>query len=131
MPDSKNQQILALAYDLFEDAEMSRTSVDAMVLKATRLARLAEDDEALKWLYHERVGYISTDPICIKYLDLTTRWIDVEKEQAYFAGIAIHEASAEATKEQLEVLKKFVPSGDYALIRHESSNNKLRCSPTT
>jgi hypothetical protein len=46
MPGSKNQQIPALAYDLLEDAEMSRTSVDAMVLKATRLACLAEDDEA-------------------------------------------------------------------------------------
>jgi hypothetical protein len=115
MTDSKTQQISALALELLEDAEMSRTSVDAMVLKASRLARLTEDAEAMQWLSHERLGYNATDPISIKYLNSTARWIDVKNDKAYFAGIAVQEASAEGTHQQFEVLKKLVPSGNYAL----------------
>jgi hypothetical protein len=36
--NTKNEQIAALAFEVLEDAEMSRTSVESLVLKASRLA---------------------------------------------------------------------------------------------
>jgi hypothetical protein len=41
---SKSDQITALALEILEDAEMLRTSVEALVMKASRLARLVDDE---------------------------------------------------------------------------------------
>jgi hypothetical protein len=54
---SKTAQITALALEILEDAEMSRGSVEALVLKASRLARLVDDEETIAWLTLERLGY--------------------------------------------------------------------------
>jgi AbiTii len=51
---SKSDQITTLALEILEDAEMSRTSVVALVMKASRLARLVDDEEAIQWLSYER-----------------------------------------------------------------------------
>jgi hypothetical protein len=50
MPTPKNDQITALALEVLKDAEMSRTSLESLVLKASRLARLVEDEETIEEL---------------------------------------------------------------------------------
>src|SRR5579864_3059906 len=113
----KSEQITALALEILEDAEMSRTSVEALVMKASRLARLADDKEAITWLYYERFGYNDSDEISVKYLGLTARWIDIPKKQAYYAATLTHEAIIEAERQKMDVAKAFVPSGEYASMQ--------------
>jgi hypothetical protein len=111
---TKNDQIAALALEVLEDAEMSRGSVESLILKASRLARLVGDEEVATWLYHEVHGYNASSEVCLKYLGLTSRWIDVEANKAYFAGLTVHEALLDSCKEEMEVVKRFVPSGQYS-----------------
>src|SRR5208337_47630 len=120
MTDSNQKQIIALALEVLEDAEMSRTSVESMVLKAARLARLVGDEEAETWLWHERYGYEDHSPLSLKYLGLTNRWIDVATKQAYFAGLVVHETCLNTHKEELEIVKRFIPSGNWAASQYET-----------
>jgi hypothetical protein len=68
MAVSKTDQITALALEVLEDAEMSRTSAEALVMKASRLARLVDDEEAMRWLGYERLGYQPTGETSVKYI---------------------------------------------------------------
>jgi hypothetical protein len=101
---TKNEQITALALEVLEDAEMSRTSVESLVLKASRLARLVGDEECQTWLWHERHGYNDMDEVSLKYLELTSRWIDVPTKTAYFGSITVQEGMIESQNEELENL---------------------------
>jgi hypothetical protein len=121
---SKNDQIIALALELLEDAEMSRISVDAMVMKASRLARLAGDAEAELWLYYERHNYSDSEEISLKYLRLTQRWLDEPAKKAYFAGVAVHESVFQLNRDQLEIVKGFVPSGQWAAGQFQTQQQK-------
>jgi hypothetical protein len=120
IPMTKNEQITALALEVLEDTEMSRTSVESLVLKASRLARLVDDEESQLWLWHERHGYDNTGKVSLKYLGLTNRWIDVSEKTGYFAPINSHEAMIESLKEQLDIVKKYVPSGTYSGLQLKS-----------
>jgi hypothetical protein len=128
---SKTDQITALALEILEDAEMSRTSVESMVLKTSRLARLVDDEETLQWLWHERHGYNDSTELSLKYLGITSRWIDIKAKTAYFAGIVVHESLIQAQQEQLEVVKRFVPSGDFAAFQFQDQQDKARQITTT
>jgi hypothetical protein len=125
MAVSKGDHITALALELLEDAELSRISVDSMVLKASRLARLVGDQEAQEWLWYERHNYDDHDPTALKYLALTERWIDVAGKKAFFAGIAVQEATLDAFKQQLDAVKAFVPSGPYAQMQLNEQRSKI------
>jgi hypothetical protein len=117
MPVSKTDQITALALEVLEDAEMSRTSVETLVLKASRLARLVDDEEAIRWLQCERFGYNNRDDVSIKYLRLTDRWIDVHTKEAYYGSTVMQESVVITQKEQLDVVKKYLPSGDWVWVQ--------------
>jgi hypothetical protein len=121
---TKNDQIAALALEVLEDAEMSRGSVESLILKASRLARLVEDEEAAAWLYHEVHGYNDSSEVCLKYLGLTNRWIDVEARKAYFAGLTVHEALIDSWKEEMDVVKRYVPSGQYSGLQFQDQQQK-------
>lgn len=121
---TKNEQIIALALEVLEDAEMLRTSVESLVLKASRLARLVDDEESQLWLWHERHGYNDTDEVSLKYLELTSRWIGFSTKKAYFAAINIHEAMIENHKDELDIVKQFIPSGTYSTIQLQDQQNK-------
>jgi hypothetical protein len=54
---------ISLATELLEDVELSRMSVEQLLLKAFRLARLVEDDRTKLWLGFELHGYQNT-PQC-------------------------------------------------------------------
>lgn len=49
--------LLELAHELVDDIELARLGPDQLILKAMRLARLAEDDTARAWLQWEINGY--------------------------------------------------------------------------
>jgi len=122
---TKNDQIATLVLEVLEDAEMSRGSVESLILKAGRLARLVGDSEISEWLWHERHGYNASEDICLKYLGLTSRWISIEEKKAYFAGIVIHESCLDAWSQELEVIKRFVPSGQYSAFQFQDQQKKV------
>jgi AbiTii len=121
---SKSDQITALALEILEDAEMSRTSVEAPVMKASRLARLVDDEEAIDWLYYERFGYNDSDKISLKYLALTNRFVDVPMKTAYYGSIITQEAVIEGQQHQLDVVKNFNPSGEWAATHFANQQNE-------
>lgn len=57
---TKRQEALSLSEQLLGDIELSRIDPVAIVRKASRLARLMDDNEAVTWLSHEISGYVGT-----------------------------------------------------------------------
>ena len=55
-------ETISLAKDILEDAELGRLSAEALVLKATRLARLVKNENMLAWLALEKMGYSDKEP---------------------------------------------------------------------
>jgi hypothetical protein len=121
MAVSKAGQITALALEVLEDAEMSRSSVESLILKASRLARLVDDEEAIKWLEYERLGYKADENISLKYLHLTRRWIKFKEMKAHWGSTAVQEATVAAAQQQLDAAKSFQPAnvGPYRLQLQE------------
>ena len=76
---SRSEHILELSKELLDDIELSRTNVENLILKASRLARLVGSEEIRQWLKFEMGGYNSSDELSLKYMGLTGRWIDKEK----------------------------------------------------
>ena len=113
---SKNDETRSLALEIIEDIEMSRTSAEALVLKASRLGRLVDEEEVKTWLLFKRFGYRDDDEIAIRYLGYTNRWIDTVEHNkgAYWGPISQQEAFLEILSHQLEVIKNYRPSGEYA-----------------
>ncbi len=74
---SRSKHILELAKELLDDIELSRTSAESLILKASRLARWVGSDEIRYWLKFEMSGYNSTDKISLKYMDITGRPINL------------------------------------------------------
>jgi hypothetical protein len=111
---SKTDQITALALEVLEDAEMSRTSVEALVLKASRLARLVGDEETIAWLRCERFGYSNDNEIAITWVGHTHRWVDPAdtNKGAYWGPIAQQETLVESLTHKLDVIKNYRPSDE-------------------
>lgn len=102
---SQSDYIVELAAELLDDIELSRLPAETLLLKASRLARLAGSDEVQKWLGYERGGYISTDSLSLKYVGLTGRWINREKGLAYWGPLAAQESSIATYRAQLNALR--------------------------
>lgn len=115
MPLSRTDTIIALASEILEDAEMSRTSVESLVLKASRLARLADDEETASWLSWERFGYPPDDDSSTKYLDLTDRWSKKEERKFYSGPLVDVETLVKGIDHRIQAARDFKPSGDYGI----------------
>ena len=98
----KSEHELALAKELLDDIELSRTGTEAIILKASRLARLCGSDEFQQWLAFERGGYNDSNELSRKYMGRTGRWINRENNEGYWAPISQLELSIEAIKLQLQ-----------------------------
>lgn len=114
--ESKSEHIFALSRDLLDDIELSRLGVEALLLKASRLARLAGTAEDQKWLEYELTGYRSGDTVAEKYLGLTGRWIDRKERKAYWGPLAQQEAKIEANKLALQSLSTQGIGGDGVIV---------------
>lgn len=120
---SRSEHILELAKELLDDIELGRTDAERLILKASRLARWVGSEEVRYWLKLELGGYNNTNPISLKYMGITGRWLDREKGTGYWGPLAQQEASIAAEKAKLAALRIPDTSGDYAniAIQHVTS----------
>jgi hypothetical protein len=115
MEVSKSEHIMTLSREIIDDIELSRLEGQALLLKATRLARYVDDEETRKWLRFEMQGF-NKDEVALKYMSKTGRWTDKEKNEGYWAPLAQLQASAEAQKQKLSLIRIPDTSGDKAVF---------------
>lgn len=108
------QHTLELATELLEDVELSRLPVSALILKASRLARLVNDEETQEWLRMEMRGYVDSEVGC-RYMSLTGRWADKEARTGCWQGVAEIEVQIEAQTALLSALRLPDLSGNMIL----------------
>lgn len=105
MSQSKSEHALELVQELLDDLELSRNSVENLILKTSRLARITGASEVQKWLKFELGGYKSNDEVSLKYMGLTGRWIDKVELKGYWMPAAHIEALIITEKEKLSVMR--------------------------
>lgn len=104
---SLSDHIVVLAKELLDDIELSRLTAEALLLKATRLARLTGSDEEREWLSYEMFAYRNDTKVARKYLALTGRWIDEKSGTAYWGPLAQQEAEIQARQVHLKNARDF------------------------
>jgi hypothetical protein len=102
---SRSEHILELARELLDDIELGRTTAEGLILKASRLARWVGNDEIRYWLQLEMGGYNGSDPVSLKYMTITGRWVDREKNRGWWGPLAQQEAAIIAEKTKLASLR--------------------------
>lgn len=122
---SRSEHILELARELLDDIELSRTSAESLVLKASRLARWVGSDEIRYWLKLEMSGYDSTNETSRKYMSITGRWTEIEKNLGYWGPLAQQEAAIAAEKAKLAALRTPDSSGEWASIAIANVTNAM------
>ncbi|QHS48627.1 hypothetical protein GW952_24915 [Klebsiella michiganensis] len=130
MPLVRSEHELELAKELLDDIELSRIPVDALILKASRLARLCGNEEFQKWVGYEMRGYFSDVDLSLRYMGLTGRWTNKEKKEGYWMPVAQVESLITAKKIELESMTTPNVSGtDYAnLVMTNYLNTKSAIS---
>lgn len=98
----RSEHELELAQELLDDIELSRLGTEALILKASRLARLCGSEEFQQWLAFERGGYNTNSELSLKYMGRTGRWTNKENKEGFFAPISQLESSIESKKLQLQ-----------------------------
>lgn len=111
---SKSEHILELAKELLDDIELSRLSAEALLLKASRLARWVGSEEIKCWINLEMKGYNSSNEISLKYMGKTGRWTNKEKNEGYWGPLAQHEAAIAAENVKLRSMSTPDTSGEWA-----------------
>ena len=132
---NRQSEALRLSEDLITDIELSRTGPSQIVLKAARLARLIEDDEASEWLGYELGGYRGTET-GHKYMTKTGRWTEIKERKGYWSSLGDLAALVKALEGQQSSLSSVSLSGDMLLPAqrqhisaiHETAQQLSRCS---
>lgn len=127
MEISKTEHIISLAKEILDDIELSRLEAQPLLLKATRLARYVDDEEVRKWLRFEMQGF-SNDEVSLKYMTKTGRWTDREKNEGYWTPLAQIEASADAQKLKLSLIRIPDTSGDKAILVIDRVTNQMNAA---
>jgi hemerythrin-like domain-containing protein len=127
MEISKTEHIISLAKEILDDIELSRLEAQPLLLKATRLARYVDDEEVRKWLRFEMQGF-SNDEVSLKYMTKTGRWTDREKNEGYWTPLAQIEASADAQKQKLSLIRIPDTSGDKAIYVIDRVTNQMNAA---
>ena len=122
---SRSEHILELARELLDDIELTRTSAESLILKASRLARWVGSDEIRYWLGLEMSGYNSSEDISLKYMSITGRWINREKNWGYWGPLAQQEAAIAAEKAKLAALRTPDSSGEWASVAIANVTNAM------
>jgi hypothetical protein len=113
---SQAEHINQLCKELLDDIELSRLTSEKLLLKCSRLARLAGSDEIQRWISHELSGYHLDDELCLRYMTKTGRWTDYKEKKGYWGPLAQQEASIEAYERRLGSMQLPSLGGDYANI---------------
>jgi hypothetical protein len=102
--ESKTEHILKLATEIMDDIELSRNEAQSILLKTTRLARYVDDSETRAFLKFEMQGY-SNNELGRKYMTLTGRWTDKDKQLGYWYPLSQVEAKIEVENTKLAQLR--------------------------
>lgn len=129
--ESQSAHILQLCKELLDDIELSRLPADKLLLKCSRLARLAGSGDEQKWIAFEMRGYNSTDPVSVRYMSLTARWTDYEKKKGYFGPLAQQEAAIEQSKAKIAAMRLPDVSGDWANVTISNVLNNINTTTST
>lgn len=113
-------QALEVASSLLEDIELSRTDLVAQVLKASRLARLVDDGEALAWLRFESIGYDKSQ-LAQRLMSETGRTFEAsvggtERSFVYSESVAGLVSAKESEQSRIGAAAVSSVSGDMALV---------------
>lgn len=125
------EHVVSLSRELLDDIELDRIASDKLLLKASRLARLAGTDEIRQWISFEMQGYIRNHPVSHLYMSLTGRWTNYEEKKGYWGPLAQYEAAIEIQKARIESTKLGAMSGDQMLsvtIRINKTHSELSAS---
>ncbi len=122
-PQSEAEHISALCGELLDDIELNRIASDKLLLKASRLARLAGSEEVRKWIGFEMQGYSPSDELSLRYMSHTGRWIDYNKKIGWWGTLAQQEASIEVCKSRIEATKLGSMSGENMVFVVDRLNN--------
>ena len=112
MVDELASHKLQLVKELLEDIELSRLQSDQLLMKASRLARLVENNKIYEWLQFELSGYRANKPLAIEYMDAFGRWGDKEKGMGYWQSLVEIESTIETMKSDLDSLS--LPNINYS-----------------
>ncbi|NKX56280.1 AbiTii domain-containing protein [Arthrobacter mobilis] len=115
MNHEEQAEALALTKDLLDDIELDRTTLDKQILKASRLARMLNDEQVMDWLRRERNGYYTGDDKTNAYFQRTGRH-GADANSNIFDGVLVLQQYMRTHELQLEQLKVPNVSGDYALL---------------
>jgi hypothetical protein len=103
--ESMFEHRLTLAHELLDDVELGRLTPEALILKASRLARIMEATEVQNWLKNELRGYGPLDELGKKYASMTGRLTDKEKLIGYWQPFAELIGIIRAREAELSSLK--------------------------
>ncbi|MBN3265421.1 AbiTii domain-containing protein [Pectobacterium brasiliense] len=101
---SRTEHELSLVRELLDEIELSKTSIESLILKSSRLARLCGNSEFKKWLSFELKGYNSKDELSLKYMSKTGRWTDRENNKGYWIPISQIEILMITKKIEMEAM---------------------------
>ncbi|HIF9186234.1 TPA: hypothetical protein ACX6PV_003256 [Photobacterium damselae] len=125
---SRSEHILELAKELLDDIELSRTSAESLILKASRLARWVGSEEIRYWLKLEMQGYNSSNEVSLRYMGITGRWVDREKQRGYWGPLAQQEAAIIAEQAKLHAMRVPDTAGDKAFFAIKKVTDEMTSS---
>lgn len=118
----------ALASELLEDIELSRTTLSQQVLKASRLARLIDDDDAVEWIEFELSGIPGNDS-GRDHMTRTKRWTNKDENKGLWsATTADLESQVDSLRANMEASRVESWSGDAlmgATIQHRNYQTSI------
>lgn len=120
-----DKEIIKLAKEIIDDAEGRRTSVESLVFKAYRLAKLVDNEGILIWLASERFGYSDKEPD-LTNMKATGRTFDEQTRIGYWGPVSTQEAAIETALAEMEIVKGFKPSGEFAALQFSGQQQQVR-----
>lgn len=109
------EYVVALSRELLDDIELGQLTSDKLLLKCSRLARLAGSDDIRSWIKYEMEGYNSRDSLSLTYMTKTGRWTERKENKGYWIPLSGIEAHIETNKTRLEASRISGVSGDASI----------------
>lgn len=120
--------IIELSKSLVDAIELSNVPNETLLFRAVRLARICNRSELLEWLSYEQNGYNSYEQKSLEYLSKTGRWIDKEKNEAFWGSFITISTRIPLAEKKLEISKIESLEGNFvniALREMSARQNKI------
>lgn len=132
VPDTRHAEALQLAEELLTDIELARLTPVDVARRASRLARLMDDAEAMEWLHFEIAGYTKPskgfmDAAEVSGAERSGRFMkNDENDRPLYKVESIGEicASIDAANAALAALAGDAASGELALLVENSRRDQ-------